>query len=108
MPRVGPAGHAPAPVLAGGADGPCGVGGQVGDRHCLDPAVEGVPRKRVKVSIARIPSLKKVQKFKTDSPGYRRNSVLRPSPAVSQENEEHLSIQRARTRGKEEESVRRM
>ena len=39
-PAVGPA----ALVLAGGADGPRGVCRQVGHRHCLHPARQGVPR----------------------------------------------------------------
>ena len=38
-PAVGPA----ALVLAGGADGPRGVCRQVGHRHCLHPARQGVP-----------------------------------------------------------------
>ena len=32
------------PVLAGGADGPGGVGWEVGDRDCLDPASQRISK----------------------------------------------------------------
>ena len=34
----------PRPVLAGGADGPGGVGWEVGDRDCLDPASQRISK----------------------------------------------------------------